>query len=452
MTPATQHYDLLVIGGGSGGIAAARRAASHGAHCAVVESGSLGGTCVNRGCVPKKMMWYAAEVAGMLGDAPDYGFASSGRSFDWTGFVARREQYIGHLNSVYARLLDDARVDLIEGTAVFVDDHMVEVSGKCYSADRLIIATGGRPDVPDLPGARLGIDSDGFFALECQPDRVAIVGAGYIAVELAGVLNALGSDVTMLLRRQHFLGRFDDSIRNSLMASMQEDGVNILSSVQLTSVERQQDGRLTLHGDRGQMAEGVDTLIWAIGRRLNTDGLALEKVGIALAEDGHIEVGPWNETSVPGVYAIGDVCGQPALTPVAIMVGRRLADQLYGSQDVSEVDLSLVPTVVFSHPPVATIGMSEDDARTSHGDAVKVYHSRFTPLYHAMTGRKHITTIKLVTIGCDERVVGCHIVGPGADEMLQGFAVAMGMGATKADFDNTIAIHPTSAEELVTLR
>jgi len=449
---ANQHYDLLVIGGGSGGIAAARRAATHGARCAVVESGRLGGTCVNRGCVPKKLMWYAADIASILQDAPDYGFDVEARGFDWANLVQRREAYIGRLNEVYRRLLDDARVDLITGRARFTAPKCVGVAGQSYSADRIIIATGGRPIRPDIPGADLGINSDGFFELDEQPRRVAVVGAGYIAVELAGVMNALGSEVSLLLRRQHFLGRFDACIRESLMTTMQEDGVDILSSVQLTSVEKGEDGRLTLHGNRGQSLEGVDTLIWAIGRALNSDDLGLADAGVETRADGRIEIGDWNETNVAGIHAIGDVCGQPALTPVAIMVGRRLADHLYGHDPVQPVDLAQVPTVIFSHPPVASIGFSEDEARTQHGDAVKVYQSRFTPLYHTLTQRKHITTMKLVTVGCDERVVGCHIVGLGADEMLQGFAVAIGMGATKADFDRTIAIHPTSSEELVTLR
>ncbi len=449
---ANEHYDLLVIGGGSGGIAAARRAATHGARCAVVESGRLGGTCVNRGCVPKKLMWYAADIADILQDAPNYGFDVETRSFDWTTLVERREAYIARLNGVYGRLLGDSKVDLITGHARFVAPHEIDVDGRRYSADRVIIATGGRPSRPDIPGAEFGIDSDGFFELNEQPKRVAVVGAGYIAVELAGVMNALGSEISLLLRRQHFLGRFDACIRESLMTIMQEDGVEILSSVQLTSVEKGEDGRLTLHGNRGQSLEGVDTLIWAIGRDLNSDALALAEAGVESRTDGHIEIGAWNETNVPGIYAIGDVCGQPALTPVAIMVGRRLADHLFGHDPVSPVDLSQVPTVIFSHPPVASIGLSEDEARSLHGDAVKVYQSRFTPLYRALTGHKQLTTMKLVTLGREERVIGCHIVGLGADEMLQGFAVAIGMGATKADFDRTIAIHPTSSEELVTLR
>lgn len=447
-----EHYDLLVIGGGSGGIAAARRAASHGARCAVVESGRLGGTCVNRGCVPKKVMWYAADIAGYLHDAPDYGFEVETRGFDWPALVQRREAYIARLNGIYGRLLDDSRVDLIKGHAHFAGPHQVDVEGRAYTADRVIIATGGRPTRPEIPGADFGIDSDGFFELVKQPKRVAVVGAGYIAVELAGVMNALGSEVSLLLRRQHFLGRFDACIRESLASMMQEDGVDILSSVQLTSVEKGPDGRLILHGDRGQVLEGVDTLVWAIGRDLNSDDLGLINTGVETRADGRIEVGEWNETNVPGIYAVGDVSGQAALTPVAIMVGRRLADHLYGRDPVPPVDLSLVPTVIFSHPPVGSIGLSEDEARALHGDAVKVYQSRFTPLYHALTRHKHVTTMKLVTLGAEERVVGCHIVGLGADEMLQGFAVAIGMGATKTDFDRTIAIHPTSSEELVTLR
>ncbi len=447
-----RHYDLVVIGAGSGGIAMARRAAAHGARCLVIEEGRLGGTCVNRGCVPKKMLWYAAGLAEALHDAPDYGFSVQAGGFDWAAMQAAREAYIERLNGIYATMLNDSRVQLRVGQARFLSPREVSVDGDVVSASHIVIACGGRPSRPDIPGAGLGITSDDFFALREQPRRVAIVGAGYIAVELAGLLQALGSDVSLFLRRQHFLGRFDATIREALMLAMQEAGVDILSSTRLVEVSENDAGQLCLDSERGIRLEGFDTLIWAIGREHNSDRLDLDKCGLTTADDGHIPVDSLNNTAVDGIYAIGDVCGQPALTPVAIAAGRRLADRLFAGMLVEAIDNDLIATVIFSHPPVGSIGLSEEEARTRHGDAVHVYQSQFNPLYHAVTSRKVPTTVKLVTVGADERVVGCHVIGEGADEMLQGFAVAMRLGACKADFDATIAIHPTAAEELVTLR
>ncbi len=444
-------YDLLVIGAGSGGIAVARRAAAHGARCAVIEADRLGGTCVNRGCVPKKLLWYAAGLAEAIGDAADYGFAVDTGGFDWASLQAARASYIERLNGIYATMLADAGVRLIEGRARFVGPHTLAVGERRLSAPHIVIACGGRPRRPDLPGAALGLTSDEVFALERRPRRLAIVGAGYIAVELASLFHALGSEVSMLLRREHFLGRFDCSIREALMLSMQESGIDILSSVQIAAVERVADGTLTLHGEAGRRLAGYDALIWAIGRRHNSDRLDLEQAGITTAEDGSIVVDRFHETTIEGVYAIGDVSGQPALTPVAIAAARRLADRLFAGRIVEPIDEDTIPTVVFSHPPVGSVGLGEEAARARHGDAVRVYQSQFTPLYHALTRRKSTMLVKLVTVGGDERVVGCHVVGPGADEMMQGFAVAIRMGATKADFDATIPIHPTAAEELVTL-
>jgi glutathione reductase (NADPH) len=278
------------------------------------------------------------------------------------------------------------------------------------------------------------------------------VGSGYIAVEIAGVLNALGSEVTMLLRREHLLGSFDAMLRETLMEEMQDQGIRILTGTQIERIERAIDATLTLTTSRSHLLTAFDTLIWAIGRGMNSDDLGLERAGISVDAQGSVRTDAYQNTAVAGIYAIGDVTGRRALTPVAIAAGRRLADRLFGGAPESRLDYEMIPTVVFSHPPVASVGLSEDEAREQHGDAVKVYQSRFTPMYHALTARKAHSTMKLVTIGAEERVVGCHIVGLGADEMLQGFAVAVKMGATKRDFDDTVAIHPTSAEELVTMR
>jgi glutathione reductase (NADPH) len=305
--------------------------------------------------------------------------------------------------------------------------------------------------VPEIPGADFGITSDGFFELEQRPKRVAIVGAGYIAVELARMLNALGSEVSLLLRCRHFLGRFDVVLREALMEEMLEDGIEILPRTQIIEIVRE-SGKLTLHCEDERNNPGFDTLIWAIGRAPNTEYLNLEAIGITPDKQGYVPTDEYQNTGTPGVYAVGDVSGRIALTPVAIAAGRRLSDHLFGGKPDSHLDYTNIPSVIFSHPPIATIGLSETDARELHGDAVEVYQTRFTPMSHAFTQRKVKTTMRLITVGIEEKIIGCHIIGEGADEMMQGFAVAIRMGATKADFDNAVAIHPTSAEELVTLR
>ncbi len=445
-------YDLLVLGGGSGGLAVARRAAAHGARCAVIEGGKLGGTCVNRGCVPKKIMWYAADIAQALQLAPDYGFDAGPADLDWARLKVARDSYIKRLNQVYRTSLEDSRVDLIQGYGRFIDAHTVEVEGKRYQAPHIVIATGGRPITPQLPGARFGITSDGFFGLFTQPRRVAIVGSGYIATELAGMLSTLGSEVTLLIRSEWFLNGFDVLIRETLMEEMQHQGINVLCNVMVKSVSRDPDGLLSLHTSSAQQVTGFDCLIWAVGRAPNSDRLNLQAAGVHCDGRGMIPCDDFQNTNVPGIYALGDISGRAALTPVAIAAGRHLADRLFGGQAESHLDYRLIPTVIFSHPPVGSVGLTEDEARERHGSAVKIYQNRFVPLHQALSARKSYSAMKLVTVGVDEKVVGCHIVGQGADEMLQGFAVAMGMGACKQDFDRTIAIHPTSAEELVTLR
>lgn len=442
-------YDYLVIGGGSGGVATARRAAEYGARVLLIEGGRLGGTCVNVGCVPKKVMWYAGGIAQTLADAPGYGFTVGQTSFDWATLKHSRDAYIDRLNGIYANMLEKAGVSLVRGFARFVDGRTVEVNGQHYSAEHIVIATGGRPSVPEIPGAVLGITSDGFFTLDHLPARVAVVGSGYIAVELAGVLNALGSKVTMLVRGEQLLRPFDAMVREELMTQMKDDGVNILTSTQARSVKRTQSGALRVECD--QLDLEVDTLIWAIGREANTDRLDLANAGITAEAGGVIVTDPFQNTSTSGIYAIGDITGRAELTPVAIAAGRKLAARLFKGEADARLDYDNIPTVTFSHPPIGTIGLTEDEARTQH-ETVKVYTTRFTGMYNAMTEHKPKTAMKLVCAGAEERVVGCHIIGEGADEMLQGFAVAIKMGATKADFDSTVAIHPTSAEELVTMR
>jgi len=447
-----KHYDLLAIGGGSGGLSAAERAAMYGKKAAVIEMGKMGGTCVNVGCVPKKVMWNAASIAHSLRDARGYGFDVLVNNFDWTQLVKAREGYIQGINDWYHTYLKDSNIDEIIGRARFVDAHTLEVNGEHYTADHIVISPGGVPMVPDIPGAEHGITSDGFFALTEQPKRVAIVGAGYIAVELAGLLRALGSEVDLLLRRQHFLSTFDAMLRETLMEEMVNDGVNILPNINLEKVEKQADGTLTLAAQGGHIMQGFDTLIWAIGRSPNTAELNLAAAGVYCDDNGFIPCDDYQNTNVEGVYSVGDVTGRAQLTPVAIAAARRLGDRLFNNQPERRLEYENIPTVMFSHPPIGTVGLTEDEAREIHGDAVKVYQTRFTPMYHAMTPHKTKTAMKLVCVGAQEKVVGIHMIGHGVDEMLQGFAVALKMGATKKDLDNTVAIHPTSSEELVTLR
>lgn len=447
------HYDLIAIGGGSGGLSAAERAARYGAKCAVVESNLLGGTCVNVGCVPKKVMWYAAGLAEAQHTAQDYGFDITPGTLDWDKLTVKRENYIGGINDWYDSYLADSNIDSIFGEARFVDAHTIEVNGQQYTADHIVIAPGTRPIMPPLPGAHLGITSDGFFELESQPKHMAVVGSGYIAVEIAGLMNALGTEVTLLLRREHMLSSFDNMLRDTLMDEMTSAGVNIMTNMSIDSVEQAGDGSLTLQCAGGHTVTGFDSLLWAIGRAPNVEPLNLEAAGVNTDENGYIPTDEYQNTNVAGVYAVGDVTGRAALTPVAIAAARRLGDRLFNNQSDRKLDYENIPTVVFSHPPIGTVGLTEAEAREQHGDeAVKVYTSSFNPMYNAFTRHRTQTAMKIVTVGAHEKLVGIHIIGNGVDEMLQGFAVALRMGATKQDLDDTIAIHPTSSEELVTMR
>ena len=447
------HFDFLAIGGGSGGIASAIRAASHGARAAVVEHGRLGGTCVNVGCVPKKLMWYAASLGHALDDYAGYGFDVSREGFSWPALKRARDVYVEHLNGVYARNLEAAGISRYEGTARFVGPCTVEAGGARLSAEHVVIATGGVPVVPPTPGAELGITSDGFFELDERPRKAVVAGSGYIAVELAGVLRALGSEVVMVLRRDQVLRAFDEMLGAELMAALQADGIEIRTGATLEGIERgERRGTFTVQVSGGGPIDGVDAVLWAIGRAPNVASLELAAAGVETAPNGAIVVDEFQRTGVEGVYAIGDVTGRAPLTPVAIAAGRRLADRLFGGQADRKLGYDCIPTVVFTHPPIGTVGATEAQARTDHGDVVKVYRTRFNSMYHAFSDHPRKTAMKLVTVGEDERVVGCHVIGEGADEMMQGFAVAVRMGARKRDLDDTVAIHPTSAEELVTMR
>ena len=447
-----RHYDLIVIGAGSGGLAVAETAAAHGKSVAIIESARLGGTCVNNGCVPKKVMWYAANLAHAVDDAGAFGIEAQRGKTDWPRLVAKREDYIGNILSYWNDYVDTSGIDQIHGHARFLDNSTLAVGSDSFSADHIVIATGGQPVVPPLPGAELGITSDGFFELEQQPQRVAIIGGGYIGVELAGVMRGLGSDVTLFAMENRVLERFDPMISEVLQAEMRRQGIRVETCFQVSSLAKNA-GAITVTSNQGIVLPGYDTVIWAVGRRGNIASLNLESTAVEVAPGGIIVVDEYENTSVAGIYAIGDVTGKTALTPVAIAAGRKLGARLFDGQAEARVDYENIPSVVFAHPPVATVGLSQDEAIARYGlEQVSIYQSRFTPMRHALSSHGPITALKLVCAGDDEKVVGIHIIGDGADEMLQGFAVALKMGATKADFDNTIAIHPSSAEELVTMK
>jgi glutathione reductase (NADPH) len=445
-----KQYDLIAIGAGSGGLAVAEKAAVLGRKVAIIESNRIGGTCVNHGCVPKKVMWYAASLAQAVADADSFGVAAQRGKTDWKKLVAGRDSYIHNINDYWSGYVDAKGIDRIQGHAKFVDANTVEVEGHRYCADHIVIATGSRPIVPQVPGAELGISSDGFFALSEQPERVAVIGGGYIGVELSGVLRALGSQVTLITREQRVLDRFDPMIGDVLSSEMRQQGIDIVTGFQVRALSRHAEG-IAITSGAAQTLSGFDSVIWAVGRAANTRQLNLEAAGVHTSLDGAIPVDDYQNTSVKGLYAIGDVTGRAPLTPVAIAAGRKLAERLFDAKPDSKVDYGSIPSVVFSHPPVATLGLSEPQARLRYGDAVTIYQSKFTPMRHALSAHGPDTAMKLVCAGADEKVVGIHLIGENTDEMLQGFAVAVRMGATKHDFDSTIAIHPTSAEELVTM-
>jgi glutathione reductase (NADPH) len=445
-------YDLITLGAGSGGLSVIERAASYGQRCAVIERGDIGGTCVNVGCVPKKIMWFGANLAHTIEDARGYGYDLTRNSFDWSKLVEKREQYISNINSFYHGYMKELGVDEVEGEASFVDPHTVTVNGKQYSARHIAIATGTVPRTPNIPGAEHAITSDGFFALKQQPSRVAIAGSGYIAVELAGVLNALGSEVILYLRKQHVLGEFDSLLKSTLFEELGKSGVELRTQSEITRIDRDPAGTISIEDNQGVGMHDLDQVIYAVGRDPDIDVLKLENAAIRTSDRGYIETDLYQQTSQPHIFALGDITGRAPLTPVAVAAGRRLADRLYNNQSDRHLDYELIPTVVFSHPPIGTVGATEEAARAEFGDRVKVYQTRFTAMYNAISGHEVPTAMKLVCLDDEEKVIGCHLIGPAVDEMLQGFAVAMRMGACKRDFDDTVAIHPTSSEELVTMR
>ncbi len=365
------------------------------------------------GCVPKKVMWNASSVALGLRDAGDYGFDVNVGKNDWPLLKRKRDAYVLRLNSIYERNLEAKGIRYVRGAARFSDKHTVEVNGERFTAPHIVIATGGNPWVPDLPGAELGITSDGFFALEQQPKRVAVIGAGYIACELAGAFHELGSAVDLFIRTDHLLRHFDAMLGKSLMREMRAQGITIHEQVAPATL-RESSGEKTLVAQDGREFSGYDCVLWAVGREPRATGLDLEKTGVATDHCDFVTTDEFQNTNVSGIYAIGDVTGRAALTPVAIAAGRRLSDRLFDGQSERRLDYSMIPTVVFTHPPIGTVGASEAEARAQYGDAVKVYVADFTPMYHALTTRKTHTDIKLVCVGPEQRIVGCHVIGTGA--------------------------------------
>lgn len=448
-----KEYDYIVIGGGSGGIASANRAAMHGAKVILFEGKEVGGTCVNVGCVPKKVMWYGAQVAETLHRyAGEYGFDVTINKFDFATLKANRQAYIDRIHGSYERGFDSNGVERVYEYARFVDPHTVEVAGERYTAPHILIATGGHALYPNIPGSEYGITSDGFFELDEVPKRTAVIGAGYIAVEVAGVLNALGSDTHLFVRKDRPLRTFDKDIVDVLVDEMAKSGPTLHTHANATEVVKNADDSLTISFDNGETIT-VDCLIWAIGRAANTSGFRLEKTGVKLTEKGTIYSDEFENTSVPGIYALGDVTGKLDLTPVAVKAGRQLSERLFNNKADAKLDYTDVATVVFSHPVIGSVGLTEEKAIAKYGaENIKVYKSSFTPMYTALGENRQPSTMKLVTLGDDEKIIGLHGIGYGVDEMIQGFSVAIKMGATKADSDNTVAIHPTGSEEFVTMR
>jgi glutathione reductase (NADPH) len=391
-------YDVIAIGAGSGGLSVVERAVSYGQKCAVIERGKMGGTCVNVGCVPKKIMWFGANLAHSIEDAKSYGFSVSNNGFDWGKLVEKREAYIDGINHWYHGYLKDLGIDELIGDARFVDPHTLEIDGRQYSANHIVIATGTSPTLPNIPGGEHAITSDGFFAMDAQPKHVAIVGSGYIAVELAGVLNSLGTDVTMYLRKSHVLGEFDSLLKTTLFDALQKSGVTLKTNTQITSIT-QNNAQLDVNDDQGVTQSGLDQVIYAVGRNPDHAGLDIEKSGVEVDQRGYIPCDLFQNTNQAHIFALGDITGRAPLTPVAIAAGRRLADRLYNGQTDRHVDYKNIATVVFSHPPIGTVGLTEEEAKKKHGDEVKIYQTEFTAMYNSISNHAVPTAMKLVCLG-----------------------------------------------------
>lgn len=446
----TYDFDLFVIGAGSGGVRAARFAAGYGARVAVAESRYLGGTCVNVGCVPKKLLVYGAHFAEDFEQAQGFGWSLGEASFDWATLIANKNREIERLNGIYRNLLLGSGVTLLEGHARIVDDHSVELGGKRYSAKHILIATGGWPQTPEIPGHEHAIGSNEAFFLKQLPKRVLVVGGGYIAVEFASIFHGLGAQTSLLYRGELFLRGFDNAVRKHLQEELSKRGMDLQFNSDIARIDKQTDGSLQAKLKDGRVLE-ADCIFYATGRRPMLDNLGLENTSVELDERGFIKVDEQYQTTTASILAIGDVIGRVQLTPVALAEGMAVARRLFKPEQYRKVDYRMIPTAVFSLPNIGTVGLSEEQAR-EEGYDVSVYESRFRPMKFTLTECQERTLMKLVVDTATDRVLGCHMVGPDAGEIIQGLAVALKAGATKQQFDETIGVHPTAAEEFVTMR
>ena len=446
----TYDFDLFVIGAGSGGVRAARFAAGYGARVAVAESRYLGGTCVNVGCVPKKLLVYGAHFADDFEQAQGFGWSLGESSFDWSTLIANKNREIDRLNGIYRNLLVGSGVTLLEGHARIVDEHSVELGGKRYSAKHILIATGGWPQIPEIPGHEHAIGSNEVFFLEQLPKRVLVVGGGYIAVEFASIFNGLGAQTSLLYRGELFLRGFDGAVRRHLQEELSKRGMDLQFNSDIARIDKQADDSLLATLKDGRTLE-ADCIFYATGRRPMLDNLGLENTQVQLDERGFIKVDEQYQTTTPSILAIGDVIGRVQLTPVALAEGMAVARRLFKPEQYRKVDYQMIPTAVFSLPNIGTVGLSEEQAK-EEGYNVQVFESRFRPMKLTMTESQERTLMKLVVDAATDRVLGCHMVGPDAGEIVQGLAVALKAGATKQLFDETIGVHPTAAEEFVTMR
>ena len=443
-------FDLYVIGAGSGGVRAARFAAGFGAKVAVAESRYLGGTCVNVGCVPKKLLVYGAHFAEDFEQSSGFGWNLGEADFDWATLIANKDREINRLNGIYRNLLVNSGVTLHEAHAKIVGPHEVEVNGERYTAKNILIATGGWPQIPEIPGHEHAISSNQAFFLKELPKRVLVVGGGYIAVEFAGIFHGLGANTTLLYRGDLFLRGFDGSVRNHLKEELAKRGMDLQFNADIARIDKQSDGSLKATLKDGRVLE-ADCVFYATGRRPMLDNLGLENIDVQLDDKGFIKVDEQYQTTEPSILALGDVIGRVQLTPVALAEGMAVARRLFKPEQYRPVDYKMIPTAVFSLPNIGTVGLTEEEAREAGHDVV-IYESRFRPMKLTLTDCQERTLMKLVVDGKSDKVLGCHMVGPDAGEIVQGLAIALKAGATKRDFDDTIGVHPTAAEEFVTMR
>ena len=441
-------FDMITIGAGSGGVASSRRAGAYGARVAIVEELRVGGTCVLRGCVPKKLLVYGAQFADAFADAAGFGWSVPPAKFDWPALIAAKDTELDRLHQIYINMLNNAHVEIIDARGIVTDPHTVEVGGRAYTAENILIAVGGWPETPDIPGIEHVISSNEALDLPSLPKRVVIVGGGYIAVEFAGIFNGFGSEVVEIIRREEVLRGFDEDIRVYLGQEMRGRGIDIRGGTQVARIDKAAGG-YTLTTTDGKPIE-TDCVMYATGRKPNTKGMGLAEIGVELTKNGAVIVDEWQRSSVPNIYAVGDVTDRINLTPVAIAEGRAIAETLYNNNPMT-MDHADVPSAVFSQPPVSVVGLNEEEARQQYGE-VDIYQSRFKPMKNTLSGRDERSFMKLVVDPRTDRVLGCHMLGVDAPEIVQGLAIAIKCGATKQQFDQTVGIHPSAAEEFVTMR